>query len=120
VVGGLAVDNVFRARCQLLRRARAVTAPLFPDDEEQADSRHPVPAHSLDGRNLSGDDAFGVARPTSEETVTFETTGEERRDAIDVRRQHDIDLPEGCVEVAAVALDRLLDDGKSRVFQESQ
>ena len=88
----------------------AVASALLADDEQQADARLAVAPQLLGRANLGGEDALRIARPAPIETVALDSAGKERRHAIEVGRQHDVDRSEGGEDVEASVVDRLRRD----------
>src|SRR5215212_8785857 len=83
VVGWLAVNEILRTGCKLLRQLRAIAAPLFTYDEQQSDVFHALTAQLFGRRDLRSGRAFGVARSTAIQCVAVNSAGKERRHAVE-------------------------------------
>ncbi len=73
----------------MVRRARAVGALLFADDEEEIDALLARFDEVLGGGEHRRGDTLRVARTAAVEPVSTEPRREERRHGIEVRRERD-------------------------------
>ena len=72
--------------------------------------RSPLCAHALGRRDLRREDPFRVARSTAVQLAVTHRAREERRHAIEVRREHDVRSIDGREDIEPSPVDRLLDD----------
>src|SRR5262245_54401289 len=84
VVGGLAVDEKPRSGREEVCRLRALAAPLFADDEEQADTRFAARAQALGRRDLRDENPFRVTGAASVQPAVLFPARKERRHAVEV------------------------------------
>ena len=73
----------------LLAATRAVAAPLFADDEQQADPPFAGGAEPFGGRDLRRENALGVAGAAAVQPAVAHGAREKRRDAVEVRGEDD-------------------------------
>ena len=89
-IGRLAVDQESRFRGDAVGGLRAVAAALFAADEHQSDARLAFRAQPLGGGDLRGENAFRIARAAPIELAVLDAAREERRHAVEVRREDDL------------------------------
>ena len=87
-VGRLAVDQKAAVLRPEVRGLCAVTTPLLPNDEEHAEIADAALPQTLRCGHLRGEDALGVARAAAVEPAVQDPAREERRHAVEVRREH--------------------------------
>ena len=91
-LGRLAVDQEARSRGDGVGGLGAVAAPLLAGHEHQADAglaRRPQP---LRRRDLRGENPLGVAGAAAVQDAVLDAAGEERRHAVEVRREDHLGL----------------------------
>src|SRR5829696_2054089 len=110
IVGRLAIDEKVRPGRRQVRGAGAVAAALFAHHEQQADTRLARAAQPIGCRHLRGQDAFRVARSTSDNPPALETTGKERGHAVEVRGQDDLGITRSGDHIEPAVVDRLFGD----------
>ena len=120
VVGRLAVDEEPAIRAAAwFARARAVAAALFADHEQQADARLARPPQPIGGRDLRGQNPFASHAPRPYEPVALDAAREERRDAVEMRGEHDRRRSPAvrAITLNRVVVDRLFGDGEAERAQ---
>src|SRR5205823_1406563 len=112
-----AVDQEARSRRRGVCDLRAVASALLADDEQERDTPFAGPPHALDGGHLRREDPFRIARTATEQTFITQVAREERRHAVEVRRQDDARVIEPGVDVEPSVRDGLALDGVAELRQ---
>ena len=110
----LSVGSPLIRNCERRALALATSAPSLPRSSPTTNNIptrvSPRRAQPLDGSDLRRQDALGVARSPAVQAAVAHRAGNVRRDAIEVRREHDDRLVERRDDVAPAVPDRLFLD----------
>src|SRR5262249_21608691 len=119
VVRGLAVDQKPAAIGERVGRASTVAAAFLSHNEQEPDARLAFASEAIGGSNLRRKNALRIPGPPARDPIAFEAARKERRNAVEMRRQHHLRLAGSGQDVEPQLVNWLFEDFEPEFLQVS-